>query len=386
MIASLVLFVIFSTNVFSQSYGINFYHVTWKEALDKARLENKLIFIDFYTQWCGPCLNMAETVFSLPIVGHYYNSTFINLKIDAENGEGVQLAKKFAVRSYPTYLFVDPNTGEAVHQSSSRQTAEQFIETGANAKIPEKRSFYLIDEYNRGNRDRTLLINYIYYNNSVYQNKKVSDAFEQLMKGGAKLNEPDIWKLFCDVVSGIDNPYIKEVSDNYQKFCAQYGKANVDAKLAKETTYGDIDTLDRMCDFEGKSFNKEMIIISNYIVKEKYNDAAALIDKMIINPQVDQQKLMARLKYIARLGKMSKTISDFWFNKCVEYLKYIAYNFKDRNDSSIHYEYATALEEVLLRASKTKEITPAAIKKPMAGKMEYSMRPDVLKHKPTSKI
>ena len=64
---------------------------------------------------------MAQTVFSLPTVGYYYNQTFINLKIDAEEGEGVTLAKKYGVRSYPTYAFIDPATEEIVHHSSSRQ-------------------------------------------------------------------------------------------------------------------------------------------------------------------------------------------------------------------------------------------------------------------------
>ena len=104
------------------------------EAVAKAKAENKLIFIDFYTQWCGPCLNMAQTVFSLPTVGYYYNQTFINLKIDAEEGEGITLAKKYGVRSYPTYAFIDPATEEIVHRSSSRQTPEQFIQTGKECK------------------------------------------------------------------------------------------------------------------------------------------------------------------------------------------------------------------------------------------------------------
>ena len=111
---------IYAIHLSAQNAGINFLHgTTWTEAVAKAKAENKLIFIDFYTQWCGPCLNMAQTVFSLPTVGYYYNQTFINLKIDAEEGEGITLAKKYGVRSYPTYAFIDPATEEIVHHSSS---------------------------------------------------------------------------------------------------------------------------------------------------------------------------------------------------------------------------------------------------------------------------
>lgn len=70
--------------------------------------EKKPIFIDFYTQWCGPCLNMAENIFTLGSVGNFYNDHFVCLKIDAETGEGVELAKKYEVASFPTFVFVNP--------------------------------------------------------------------------------------------------------------------------------------------------------------------------------------------------------------------------------------------------------------------------------------
>ena len=187
---------IYAIHLNAQNAGINFLHgTTWAEAVAKAKAENKLIFIDFYTQWCGPCLNMAQTVFSLPTVGYYYNQTFINLKIDAEEGEGITLAKKYGVRSYPTYAFIDPATEEIVHRSSSRQTPEQFIQTGKDANIPTKRSFYLQEQYTKGNRERAFLIDYINYHYSVYARNNVQAAFDELIKGGAKLTDPKVWEV-----------------------------------------------------------------------------------------------------------------------------------------------------------------------------------------------
>lgn len=102
--------------------GIRFEHgATWSETLSKAKAEGRLVFVDFYTDWCGPCYNMAKTVFTLYETGEFFNSHFVNAKIDAEKGEGVELARRYNVRSYPTYLFIDPNTEEAVHRSSGWQ-------------------------------------------------------------------------------------------------------------------------------------------------------------------------------------------------------------------------------------------------------------------------
>ena len=151
-----IIFLLLSLHVSAQTeknYGIQFYHGTWKEACDKAKVENKLVFVDFYTKWCGPCLNMAENVFILPFIGDFYNTNFVNMKIDAENGEGVELAKRYGVNSYPTYVFVDPQNGDVVHRSKSRQEAEQFLATGKSALVPELRSDYLIEEFAKGRDD-----------------------------------------------------------------------------------------------------------------------------------------------------------------------------------------------------------------------------------------
>jgi thiol-disulfide isomerase/thioredoxin len=362
--------------------GIAFFHGTWQETLAKAKSENKLVFVDFYTQWCGPCLNMAQTVFVLPEVGAFYNANFVSAKIDTENGEGIELAKKYGVRSFPTYVFIDPATGEAVHRSSSRQTEEQFIATGKAALTPTQRSFYLIEEYNKGNREPQLLNDYIRYNHSIYQRKAVEEAFDALIAGGAKLTDQNIWDLFVDVIGGMDNKYVQQVSKEYSLFCQTFGKKAVDAKLVKETMYGDVALLDSMCDFEGKAFNRKMIEVSKLVYSKQYDKAAVELDALIADPTVDQQELIQRMKFLVRVPRGYKSVPATWFYKSVEYLRYIAYNQTDRDDANIHQEYAAALEELLRNLPDKTQVPAVLLTAPKYGKKGYSMRPDVLKPKP----
>lgn len=367
----------------AQEGGIDFQHnLKWADAVAKAKAENKLIFVDFYTQWCGPCAAMAEEVFTLAPVGNYYNATFVNLKIDAENGEGVDLAKKYQVRSYPTYAFIDPATEEMVHRSGSRQTAERFIQTGKDAGIPTHRSFYLFEQYEKGNRERQFLMDYISYQNSVYNRKALMPAFDELIKGGAQLTEPEVWNTFVESINGM-TPYLKQVSDNYADFCARFGKKAVDAKLEKETKFGDVEAIKALCDYEGKDFNLKNIAISQAVREKNYEKAAELIDAMIADPAVDQQKFIANLTFTARMYK-AEEYPDFWFNKCLEYQRYIAYNKQPRTEAYVHYEYAQALEMAIKRMQAKGAQVPEALKgEPAHGKKVYDMR--TLKPKPKRK-
>ena len=110
--------------VFSQ--GIEFEHGTWSEIVKKAKELNKPIFVDVYTSWCGPCRVMAAQVFPRPEIGAKFNQGFVNAKIDAEKGEGIAIAKKYEVKSYPTYLFINPFDESLVDRSKSSMPAADF--------------------------------------------------------------------------------------------------------------------------------------------------------------------------------------------------------------------------------------------------------------------
>lgn len=114
-----------SANVKAQ--GIEFFHGTYAEAQVKAAKEGKQLFMDFYTSWCGPCKVMAKKYFTLESVGKVYNKKYICLKIDAEKGEGPEIAKKYGVKAYPTLIFAD-HSGKELKKVLGMQNEQQLLE------------------------------------------------------------------------------------------------------------------------------------------------------------------------------------------------------------------------------------------------------------------
>lgn len=117
-----------------QAQGINFFKGTWAEALEVAKAENKPIFVDAYTVWCGPCKYMATKVFTDDSVAAYYNENFINYKYDMERGDGPKFADKYRVTAYPTLLYIN-SEGKVLHRAMGAKQPEPFINEGKKAMM-----------------------------------------------------------------------------------------------------------------------------------------------------------------------------------------------------------------------------------------------------------
>lgn len=129
-----VALILFSVNIITQAQGINFFKGTWAEALETAQAENKPIFVDAYTVWCGPCKYMAAQVFPVDSVGAYYNENFINYKYDMEKGDGPKFAEKYRVTAYPTLLYINPD-GKVLLREMGAKQPEPFINAGKKAMV-----------------------------------------------------------------------------------------------------------------------------------------------------------------------------------------------------------------------------------------------------------
>jgi thiol-disulfide isomerase/thioredoxin len=180
---------IFSLFIFSfvalttQSQGIIFEeNISFNDAIAKAKAENKIIFMDCYTTWCGPCKRLAANVFPLADVGGYFNAKFINTKVDMEKGEGPAIAAEFGVRAYPTLLFIDGNR-KVVNRVVGLVDGPTLIAGGkqANNQLPG-----LMDElkgrYDAGNRTPEFLQTYVdaLLNDGVNYDKEFSEWLKAL--------------------------------------------------------------------------------------------------------------------------------------------------------------------------------------------------------------
>jgi thioredoxin-related protein len=120
----------FAVTMMFQAYAqINFEHGSWAEVKAKAKKENKMIFVDAFTTWCGPCKWMAANTFTDKSVGEYYNANFINYKFDMEKGEGTKFANDYQIQAYPSLLYLKAD-GAEIFRSEGSVDGESFLEMG----------------------------------------------------------------------------------------------------------------------------------------------------------------------------------------------------------------------------------------------------------------
>lgn len=211
--------------------GVNFEHLTFDEALAKAKAANKPIFMDCYTSWCGPCKYMAEQVFTQEKAGEFFNPKFVCVKFDMEKGEGPELSKRFGIKAYPTFFILRPD-GTMQHKIVGGGELEDFIariEKGLNEKTSLD---YLNKAYEKGKMSKKQLITYQIVLNQAYEksrSEEVSKKLDSILKDKDKLKK-EYWPIIKKSPYGSDN--FKFVINNLATFNKNIGKKEVDSYLS----------------------------------------------------------------------------------------------------------------------------------------------------------
>lgn len=109
--------------------GIRFIESSWSAAVEKAEKENKLIFLDAYASWCGPCKMLKASTFTKKEAGDFFNTHYVNVAIDMEKGEGIGLAQKFHITAYPTLIIAD-KSGNLITYTQGYMDAHSLVQFG----------------------------------------------------------------------------------------------------------------------------------------------------------------------------------------------------------------------------------------------------------------
>jgi thiol-disulfide isomerase/thioredoxin len=185
----------------SMAQGIEFFHGTWEEALLKARQEDKIIFVDAYTTWCGPCKRMSSQTFPDAAVGEYFNPRFVSLKIDMEKGPGLEFRKKYPVSAYPTLFFIDPDE-KVVQKSVGAKDPAGLISLAESVMAGYDKSAKYASAYEAGDRSYELVYNYVAaLNKSGKPTNKIANEY---IATQADLNTPDNLRFLLEAATQVD--------------------------------------------------------------------------------------------------------------------------------------------------------------------------------------
>ncbi|MBK7939025.1 MAG: thioredoxin family protein [Lewinellaceae bacterium] len=208
--------------------GIEFFHGTWAEAREKAKAEEKLIFVDAFASWCGPCKRMAATVFPDEKVGSYFNANFINLKIDMEKAENAEFAGQYPVSAYPTLLFLD-GSGKIVQKAVGAKSADQLLEFAQKVLGKADKSGDYEKEYNEGKRDPEFLLNYVRALNAAGKSSlKITNDYLNTQKD---LNTDINLRFLLEGTVEADSRVFDLLVQNQQKASVLLGGDKVNARI-----------------------------------------------------------------------------------------------------------------------------------------------------------
>jgi len=303
---------------YTQAQGIQFFEGTWKEAMAKAKAEDKLLFVDAFAKWCGPCKAMAKNVFTQPKVGDYFNANFINLKLDMEEVDGVTFGHKYPVSAYPTLMFIDGD-GKVIKNVKGGQQVDGLIALGVDAIKKIDKSGQFEEKYNAGDRDYDLVYNYVKALNAAskpslkisndYLNSNPAITEDQRLKFVLEAAVDSDSKLFDQVISNKSTLIKLEGKDVFETKC----KAACQVSIQKAIEYEMESLLNETIEKAKKTFPDDADIFG-YKASMQYYKSSKNLDKY-----------KAAYKNLAK--KTSKEDDDYNF-----IMKDIMSSFKDNKE------------------------------------------------------
>ncbi len=263
--------------------GIEFYHGTWEEALLKARAEDKIIFVDAFTTWCGPCKAMAANTFPNAEVGKFFNEHFINMKIDMEKEMGLQFRRSFNVTAYPTLFFIDYDNMVVLKSVGAKSPAD-LVTLGESVISKYDKSSKYETAYNGGDHSFQLVYDYITaLNKAGKPSVKIANDY---LAEQSDLRTTDNLKFILEAASQVDCKCFELL----EKYKSEIVKITSEDRVNEKIRMASANTIKRALEYE----SHELV------------DLAADAMKRNLPSEAEFFKSQSEVKYALVLNEMSR--------------------------------------------------------------------------------
>lgn len=284
----------------SSDKGILFEDLSLQDALAKAKAEGKKVFVDCYTQTCGPCKYMMKNIFPLKECGDYFNPRYISLARDMNVGEGPEMGKKYGVGIYPTFLLINSDGSLYCKEIGAVRLNSQITFVEKMKRAVERTE--LEKRYEAGEREDSLIRRYaelLKGSGNLKADQVINDYLTPMTP--EQLCENNHWKLFEEEITSPDAPVFRKFFENRKSFEKIMGKTTVENKLI--STYQNEFDMYKMMDM---NFAKRITDLKN-LEKENIQQASTLAKRMTIR-WIINEKLTQRIPEIISILQQSKSL------------------------------------------------------------------------------
>lgn len=330
---AVIVCILLACSVNGQQKGIVFINTGhWEAIVAQAKVQNKYIFVDCFTTWCGPCRYMSDVIFPTKEVGDFFNKNYISvaLQIDSTSKDSPQTKFRYTdasyikslynVEAFPTYLFFSPD-GEIVHKIIGGSDATAFIEIGKAAMSPQTQYYTQLKKYQTGQWDNEFLKRLTLLSMESFEDSnRMKFAKEYIRSMPDLIKNSDLIQFVFQTTRNIRDTGFRLMLNNLNAFEHIIGKDQLHISIKTiifegESDYN-ADTWDSWTEQKWLSYSKGLA--------EKYpavaNEAVDFI-KFVVFERTDQWLKFAKIvEKNIRLSTLSKRqLNDYaWsvFKKC----------------------------------------------------------------------
>lgn len=238
----------------------------YEKAKNESKNQNKLLLIDFYTVWCGPCKEIERKIFEDQSVSSEMSKSFIVLRYDAEKDEEHQLSLKHHIGSYPTTIVL--NTDQFVISKlygfgGADKDLVKNYQKFLNEAVEKNKNHEFIKGVSNSNKG---FVYPKFYQDYVYRVKTDIDE-EKLLQEFWETNTDYLSEISFNILAyfGATDKVTSFFLDNRQKYQELYGKVDVDyvkSKMSMKNFSKALEAKDR------KKFDEAVIFMNSIFSDE----------------------------------------------------------------------------------------------------------------------